>query len=173
MKFIIMVWAAFRARVKPVSASAKPACMNITRKPATRTQTKLSDTRVWPTADPISSSVGLPTTFAGTFAIPPVLSPVASARIAHDTRSNPASARKKIDFFFVIQSPSRGRPFARRVPPRVSSADGSEVVPKAGLGAAQRGRGRGVPGLQEGRMALSKRHYCMDLHDRPGNKAPL
>jgi len=33
MKFIIMVWATFLARVKPVSARAKPACMNMTRKP--------------------------------------------------------------------------------------------------------------------------------------------
>src|SRR6266496_4864714 len=41
MKFMVMVWAAFLARVKPVSTSAKPACMNITRKPATSVQTKL------------------------------------------------------------------------------------------------------------------------------------
>src|SRR6266568_4538910 len=41
MKFIVMVCAAFFARVKPVSTSAKPACMNITRKPATSVQTKL------------------------------------------------------------------------------------------------------------------------------------
>src|SRR2546426_10644780 len=41
MKFIVMVWAAFLARVNPVSTSAKPACMNITRKPATRVHTKL------------------------------------------------------------------------------------------------------------------------------------
>lgn len=31
MKFIIMVWAADFARVKPVSTNAKPACMNMTR----------------------------------------------------------------------------------------------------------------------------------------------
>src|ERR1041384_4628927 len=40
MKFIVMVCAAFFARVKPVSTSAKPACMNITRNPATSVQTK-------------------------------------------------------------------------------------------------------------------------------------
>src|SRR5213596_469835 len=44
MKFIVMVCAAFFARVKPVSTSAKPACMNITRKPATSVQTKLMAT---------------------------------------------------------------------------------------------------------------------------------
>src|SRR6266487_1007999 len=44
MKFIVMVCAAFFARVKPVSTSAKPVCMNITRKPATSVQTKLMAT---------------------------------------------------------------------------------------------------------------------------------
>ena len=33
--FIIIVWATFLARVKPVSTRAKPACMKKTRKPAT------------------------------------------------------------------------------------------------------------------------------------------
>ena len=31
--FIIIVWATFFVRVKPVSTSAKPACMKNTRKP--------------------------------------------------------------------------------------------------------------------------------------------
>src|SRR2546427_8723358 len=44
MKFIVRVCGAFFARVKPVSTSAKPACMNITRKPATSVQTKLMAT---------------------------------------------------------------------------------------------------------------------------------
>src|SRR2546428_10831966 len=44
MKFMAMVCGAFFARVKPVSTSAKPACMNITRKPATSVQTKLMAT---------------------------------------------------------------------------------------------------------------------------------
>jgi hypothetical protein len=43
MKFIDMVWAAFLARHNPVSTSAKPACMNMTRKPATNVQTKLTE----------------------------------------------------------------------------------------------------------------------------------
>ena len=41
MKFIDIVCAAFLARIRPVSTSAKPACMKMTRKPATSTQTKL------------------------------------------------------------------------------------------------------------------------------------
>src|SRR3979490_359211 len=53
MKFIVMVCAAFFARVKPVSTSAKPACMNITRKPATSHQAKLMAT-VWASISPSS-----------------------------------------------------------------------------------------------------------------------
>ncbi len=41
MKFIDIVCAAFLARVNPVSTIAKPACMNITRKPASSVHTKL------------------------------------------------------------------------------------------------------------------------------------
>ena len=41
MKFMLIVWAAFLARVKPVSTIANPACMNMTRKPASSVQTKL------------------------------------------------------------------------------------------------------------------------------------
>ena len=50
MKFIIMVWLAFLARASPVSTIAKPACMNMTRKPVTSVQTKLVAIRFWPTA---------------------------------------------------------------------------------------------------------------------------
>src|ERR1700682_1573551 len=41
MKFIIMVWFAFLARHRPVSTRANPACINMTKKPVTRVQTKL------------------------------------------------------------------------------------------------------------------------------------
>ena len=41
MKFMPKVWAAFLARVKPVSTMANPACMNITRKPVMSVHTKL------------------------------------------------------------------------------------------------------------------------------------
>ena len=46
MKFIDMVCDAFFARMRPVSTSAKPACMNMTRKPATSVQTKLIEKRL-------------------------------------------------------------------------------------------------------------------------------
>ena len=49
MKFIIMVWLAFLARQRPVSTMAKPACMNMTRKPVTSVQTKLIAILFWPT----------------------------------------------------------------------------------------------------------------------------
>jgi len=49
MKFIIMVWLAFLALQRPVSTNAKPACMNMTRKPATSVHTKLIAIRFWPT----------------------------------------------------------------------------------------------------------------------------
>src|SRR5258708_15930488 len=42
-RFIPMVLTAFLARVKPVSTSANPTCMNMTRKAPTSTQTMLSD----------------------------------------------------------------------------------------------------------------------------------
>jgi hypothetical protein len=41
MKLVIITWAAFFLRQKPVCTSANPACMNITRKPATSVQVKL------------------------------------------------------------------------------------------------------------------------------------
>ena len=49
MKFIIMVWFAFLARQRPVSTIAKPACMNMTRKPETSVQMKLMAILFWPT----------------------------------------------------------------------------------------------------------------------------
>ena len=42
MMFIAIVLTAFFERVKPVSSIAKPTCMNITRKAAISTQTRLS-----------------------------------------------------------------------------------------------------------------------------------
>ncbi len=47
MKFVIMTCIALFARQKPVSTIAKPACMNITMKPVTSTQTKLTAMRFW------------------------------------------------------------------------------------------------------------------------------
>ena len=65
MKFIDMVCAAFFARVKPVSTIAKPACMNMTRKPATSVQTMLIAILLWPTVSITSVSVGLAASFTG------------------------------------------------------------------------------------------------------------
>ncbi len=42
MKFMLIVCAAFLARQRPVATSAKPACINITRKAASSVHTKLS-----------------------------------------------------------------------------------------------------------------------------------
>src|SRR5437763_4182689 len=58
MKFIVTVCAAFLARVKPVSTIAKPACMNMTRKPATSVQTKLMAVVLSATDLATSSSLG-------------------------------------------------------------------------------------------------------------------
>src|SRR5512140_294277 len=58
MKFMVTVWAAFLARVKPVSTMAKPACMNMTRNPATRVQTMLMELVLSATALATSSSFG-------------------------------------------------------------------------------------------------------------------
>src|SRR5947209_17686804 len=83
MKFIAMVWLAFFARVKPVSTIAKPACMNITRNPATSVQTKLIDVVVSATAFATSSI------FGGAVS--------AKARAGMRTR-NAASASVRVDF---------------------------------------------------------------------------
>src|SRR5258708_39112828 len=48
MKFIIIVWLAFLTRHRPVSTIAKPACMNMTRNPHTKVQTKLTAILFWP-----------------------------------------------------------------------------------------------------------------------------
>src|SRR6266508_3273932 len=50
MKLVIITWAAFFLRQKPVSTRAKPACMNITRNPVTRVQAKLMAILFLPTA---------------------------------------------------------------------------------------------------------------------------
>ena len=46
MKFIDIVCDAFFARIRPVSTSANPACMNMTRKPVISVQTKLIENRL-------------------------------------------------------------------------------------------------------------------------------
>ena len=47
MKFIADVCAAFFDRQSPVSTSMNPACMNMTRNPATSAHTKLIEIKLW------------------------------------------------------------------------------------------------------------------------------
>ena len=88
MKFMAMVWPAFLARVKPVSAMANPACMNMTKNPQTSVQTTLIAIRFLPTTSAtlaasgsdasiilISSALGAPAEAPAISAMPPVLPP--------------------------------------------------------------------------------------------------
>src|SRR6186997_355539 len=72
------VWAAFLARVKPVSTIANPVCMNMTRKPASRVHTKLMEILLWPTVSITSATVGFAGSLTGTSAAVPVMAPVGS-----------------------------------------------------------------------------------------------
>src|SRR3954471_20834595 len=87
MKFMATVWLAFFARVKPVSTIAKPACMNITRKPATSVQTKLMEVVLSATVFATSSSLG----GAG----------VCASRTAGAASTNAAAASVQRDFAFM------------------------------------------------------------------------
>src|SRR5215471_535689 len=86
MKFIIMVWLAFFARHNPVSTTANPACMNMTRNPVMSVQTKLIAILfcpIWfntsPTTRPLAlgvlSVMGSATAISDTL---PVVSPLGS-----------------------------------------------------------------------------------------------
>ncbi len=79
MKFMAIVWAAFLARVKPVSTRANPACMNMTRKPAIRVHTMLIATLLWPTVSITSESVGFAGSVTATSLAVPVAAPDGSA----------------------------------------------------------------------------------------------
>src|SRR5712692_9953597 len=78
MKFMAMVWAAFLARQNPVSTSANPACMNMTRKPVISVHTILMAILLWPTVAITSFSVGFFESFTVTSLAVPVFSPVGS-----------------------------------------------------------------------------------------------
>ncbi len=79
MKFIDIVCAAFFARQNPVSTIAKPACMNMTRKPVISVQTMLMAILLCPTASNASIKAGLPGSLRGTSLAVPVALPVGSA----------------------------------------------------------------------------------------------
>ncbi len=86
MKFMLNVCDAFLARHSPVSTIAKPACMNITRKPVINVQTMLIENRLWTIRSKWSGGVIL----LGTSPVPsdagvaqtPAALPVGSGQIA-------------------------------------------------------------------------------------------
>src|SRR2546425_1742324 len=78
MKFTAIVWAAFWARQKPVSTSANPACMNMTRKPVSSVHMRLMAILLWPAVAITSFSVGFLASLTVTSLAVPVLSPVGS-----------------------------------------------------------------------------------------------
>src|SRR5215468_7370255 len=78
MKFMAMVWAAFLARQKPVSTRAKPACMNMTRKPVISVHTMLMAILLWPTVSITSVRAGWAASFTVTSPAAPVTAPVGS-----------------------------------------------------------------------------------------------
>src|SRR6266571_7498719 len=82
MKFIAIVWAAFLARQKPVSTSANPACMNMTRKPVRSVHIRLMAILLWPTVAITSSSFGAFASLTTTSLAVPVLSLVGSGAAA-------------------------------------------------------------------------------------------
>ncbi len=103
MKFMANVWAAFLARVKPVSTMANPACMNITRNPATRVHTKLMAT-VFAAAAAFaafsSESTGSAAGAVGT--------PCAARTSGQTTAINSARPTERFMPSPVIRSPSQG-----------------------------------------------------------------
>ena len=60
--FIIMVWATFLARVKPVSTSAKPACMKKTRKPVMKVHMMFVDVARSSMVGPFACAEAMPFT---------------------------------------------------------------------------------------------------------------
>src|SRR3954468_12885469 len=75
---MLIVCAAFFARVKPVSTIANPACMNMTREPASSVHTKLIAILLWPTVSITSEIVGFFASLTVTSFAVPVTAPVGS-----------------------------------------------------------------------------------------------
>src|SRR5713226_1346511 len=131
MKFIIIVWLAFLTRIRPVSTKAKPACMNMTRYPHTRVQTKLMAILFWPiwlAMSPIVSPFALG-----------VLSVMGSATVMSDT--------------LPVMPPS-GSPLERALVSGEGMALRSASVIGTGAGAAAAG-GAGVAGGAAGVCAAA------------------
>jgi hypothetical protein len=117
--FIAIVWPAFLARVKPVSAMANPACMNMTKKPHTSVQTMLMAIRLCPmTSASLAASGSLVARLASsslvgaadvapiTSAAPPMDAPEGSGSTAWHARGKIVPSSKKnsktSDIFFMI-----------------------------------------------------------------------
>src|SRR6266851_286228 len=107
--FIAIVLTAFFDRVNPVSSIAKPTCMNITRKPPTSTQARLSEAvseaGAWASAGVADS---------GTWALAAVASSVAAAAVTLAARSVRSCQRAR--FARAIISPPTERLAGRRRP---------------------------------------------------------
>src|SRR5579884_2507679 len=97
MKFMAKVWAAFLARVNPVSTIANPACMNITRKPVTSVHTKLIATVFAAAAALAARASESAASAAGTAG-------AASAK-GHTSPNNAPTPAQRANRFAVIRSP--------------------------------------------------------------------
>src|SRR5881227_3070549 len=154
--FIIIVWAAFFARVKPVSTRAKPACMNSTRMPPSISQVMLIDVRFFSTCDATSSAEGL--SFAdGAFDVSwirlltwvPVLDPSLSplAAIAAPP-STPTSTSDAMPITSQrprrVPNPAADAPERRRYRPYMTGSNSASVNTDISTGGAD----MGLPSLQ-------------------------
>src|ERR1700739_595779 len=82
MKFVDITWAALLARRRPVSTTANPACMNITRKPVTSVHTMFTEILLWATfltSSELAPTVVLP---ASSMVASPVVRPVLGSVLA-------------------------------------------------------------------------------------------
>ena len=88
MKFMANVWAAFLARVNPVSTMAKPACMNITKNPVMSVHTKLIATVFAAAAALAARASESVASAAGAAGIPCAPSASGPARLKRVARAN-------------------------------------------------------------------------------------
>ena len=77
-KLVMITCTAFLERQKPVSTSAKPACMKNTSAPPKITKKRLSEALTCPSSAASSAVVGLPAILAAMSVAPPVAQPVGS-----------------------------------------------------------------------------------------------
>src|SRR6266540_4754052 len=101
MKLVIITWAAFFLRQKPVSTRANPACMNITRKPVTSVQVKLMAILFLPAASPTGVAGSIPTS-----AELPVTSPQGSPAASPEATLPPQGGGLSWAWAALAQRPS-------------------------------------------------------------------